>query len=397
MSKNLRTIVTPAVTTNLSVATDEPLTYWKQLLPVDTIKYKGRPINFDDEYHKACVDSFKTNKVQQIAFQLADPLNGHGRDMDPERQRGVLTDMATFNDLPDEVKADVKEPGLYGKVQFFNKKAAKAVRMNPGLGVSARIRENTVDKYGNKVRAAVVHVLGTLDPVATGMSPWRAVDLSSEITGEMLDLSNSEYEGVSMAKGKGGTAVLDDVEPLSADEFNSLLARLTDEQVQTLVDALPADEDPDDDDEDDDGDDSDDEPDGDLQEANLSNADRRAIDLSNAATRAADRKASDALRRLAAAEWREQRTQYEIAGVPPAVLDLAAPILSRPEEFVVDLSNEDGPGAELNVAEIIRAMLESQEGTIDMSREMGHGGSGDDDDEDEAILAKWDSESPFTR
>lgn len=404
------TVVTPQSSTwDLSEVEGEPLTYWKQILPEGSIRYGDRTLTFDADYHRECIKSFRDGVVQQTAFQLANPLNGHGRDMDPERQRALVEDMRLAE--PDE------QPGLYAKLRFFDAKAARSVRDNPGLGVSARIRENMIDKAGRRVKAAVVHVLGTLDPVVTGMSPWRAVDLSSETEGDMLDLSNSEYEGVGMAKGKSGTAVLDD-EPLTVEQIREM----SDADLEALLDSIPSgelddelddeleddtdedtDENADDDadtdadvDDETDEDDSDDEPDDDTQEASLSTSQRRALDLSNAAVREADRKATDALRRAAAAEWKAERAQYADAGVPPADLDLAAPILSRPEEFVVDLSNEDGAGAELNVAQIVRALLESREGTIDMSRELGHGANGDDEDEDAALLAAWDAESPLS-
>lgn len=407
--KRARTIITPAITSDLSEA-DEPLTYWKQILPEGTIVTPdGNRLTFDKAYFADCIEAFKAGAPQQVAFQLATPLNGHGRDMDPEKQRALATDM--------RMAEDGESPGLYTKLKFFGKKAARTIRQNPNLGVSARLRENTVGHDGNLIKRSVVHILGTLDPVVRGMDPWRAVDLSTE-TGDVLDLSNSEYEGATVAKAKNGsgTDVLD--RPLTVDEIKAAIEALSDDELAELsadveddtdedaddeLDADDEDESDDDDDEDEDADTGEDDTDtGAAASAadkgtdnNLSASARRAIDLARAETREANRKADKALRQAASAEWDKTRAEYLSNGVPPAALDLAMPILNRPEEFVVDLSNEDGKNSELNVAVIVRSLLDEMEGTIDMSREAGHGGDSDDTDETESLLAQWENESPL--
>lgn len=408
MTKRLRTIITPSVTTDLS-AQDGPLTFWKQILPEGTIHYEGRKLNFDRAYHEDLIESFKNREVEQTMFQLANPLNSHGRDMDPERQRALVQDMATLDQLPDAVKAQVGDnPGLYVKMHFFNKKAARAVQENPGLGVSARVRENFENsRTGKIVKRAVVHVLGTIDPKVTGMSPWHPVDLSAYESGDVVDLSQSLYEGVEMAKkttdlstatADTETLTAEDIAEMSDEEINALLA-----EFDSISDTEPDSASEDDDDLEDDGDEDeavendnsivenaedDGEPDGDT---NLSQSAQRQIDLARAETREANARANEALRRQADAEWQRDRKNYIDLGVAPADVDLAAPILNRADEFVVDLSNDDS-GDTINVAEIVRGLLNSLKGTIDMSNESGHGGgySAGDADPDDDVLKLWD-------
>lgn len=401
--KQTRTIITPALTTDLA-STGEPLTYWKQILPEGEIHYDGRKISFDRPYLQDLIASFNDGEVEQTMFQLANPLNGHGRDFDPERQRAVAKELRLAN--------EGEQPGLYAKLQFFNKRAAKAVRENPGLGVSSRVRENFVNtRTGKVVKRALVHILGTIDPRVTGMAPWQPVDLSSYESGVVVDLSHSEYQGVKMANKKAKTAdlsaaTLDLDAPLTAEQ----IAELTDEEIQELLakydtigDAdLDSGTDEDDEDDEDDDEDSDDEsddgadddetstePDGDT---NLSREAQRQIDLANATAREANARANAALQRAADADWQRERADLASDGVPPVLLDLAAPILNRPDSFEVDLSHEGG--STLNVGEIIRKMLAETRGTVDMSNESGHGGgySPDGADPDKDTLDLWESQ-----
>lgn len=196
--------------------------------------------------------------------------------------------------------------------------------------------------------------------------------------------------------------------PLTAE----MIAALTDDELEELLansasisDAdLDSDTDDDDDDDDDDSDDTDsdddsdatddtdtDEPDGDT---NLSRSAQRQIDLANASAREANARATEALRRAADADWSRERADYLAAGVPPVLLDLAAPILNRPDSFEVDLSNEGGKVKSVNVGEIFRKFLDETKGTIDMSNESGHGGGWQqgDADPDAETLAAWDAQ-----
>lgn len=419
MSKKLRTIITPADMLDLA-ADDAPLTYWKQILPEDSIVYDGRTINFDEQYHRDCIESFKKSTPHQTMLQLATPSNGHGHDMDPERQRAVVEDMATLDELPENVRQKVGDNrGLYAKLRFFDKKSARAVLDNPGLGVSARVRENGADHRGNPVKRAVVHILGTIDPFVTGMSPWQPVDLSRYNSGMVIDLSGASYEGARMsAKKKGGTTTLDDIpslddvtveeiEAFTDEELAAFMAKNDAEIRDSLGDSGAVDEDDDEDDGDlgesdelDDElelDDSNSDDDTDNEEAvSLSTTQQRQLDLANSAATEAQRQARQALTRMADAEWRAERNEWIGKGVAPADLDLAAQILNRPEELVLDLSNEPGKRKNVNVAQVVRALLASLENTIDMSSESGHGSdNGSEEAEVEALADAHDARFPL--
>lgn len=428
-TKQLRTLITP-VDHNLAVE-ESPTVFWKQVLPNDTVKVDGHTLRFDNEYHQDCIEAFRKSSPQQVAFQLATSSNSHGHDMDPERQRGIVTDLATLDQLPPAIREAVGEnPGLYARLKFFSKKAARSVIHNPDLGVSARVRENHVDGKGNFIRRSVIHVLGTLDPVVTGMSPFIAATANlSHNAGVVIDLSTLTYKGEKMAKSKGGTATklrtkkgkdgndVIDIESIP-DDFD--YDTLSDEQITAFMAEYGhlADEDGDDTDDDDEDEDADDESEEDDDEsddedededdddddtddegtANLSTKAKRQIDMANSAAQKANARATEALRRQADAEWRSERQDWVRKGVAPADVDLAAAILNRPEAFVVDLSHEGGKRKSVDVSKIIRGLLESLEGTIDMSNESGHGydrSDSDDDGRDNAVLDLWDQQHPL--
>jgi hypothetical protein len=412
-----RTIYTPTIETNLA-ETQDRLVYWKQILPEAPIQYtengQVRTIDFNADYHRDCIKSFRDHAIDQTCFQIADSKNRHGRDFDPERQRAEVVDMATWDDLPDDVKEKVgsDKRGLYAKMRFFDKNAAKSVEQNPGLGVSARVRENFMRADGKFIKRAVIHVLGTIDPRVTGMSGWQAADLSYDPdNGYVLDLSNEHYEGnAAMApksKSKGNNTLDhipsdDEIDAMTDEELDAFLAA-----GQAELDAETGEDDePDDDELDDELDELDDEPDDDQGVGNsrtretvgasLTNPQRRAIDLANAQAAQANQRANDALKRQAKAEFRGYRTELIAAGVRPADVDLCEPILTRANDMVVDLSNDDSD--DINVTEIVRTLLESHRGDIDMSIEQGHSGTFDassgENDPDQEMLDAWDAQFP---
>lgn len=124
--------------------------------------------------------------------------------------------------------------------------------------------------------------------------------------------------------------------------------------------------------------------------AELSTKTSQDIELANQAVAAANARAQEALRRVADAEWREFRNTMLSEGVPPHALDLAAPVLNRADDMVIDLSNsaED----DVNVSEVVRGLLDTLKGTVDLSTEQGHSGTfraGDGEDPDKQMLDRW--------
>src|SRR5690606_2454516 len=96
---------------------------------------------------------------------------------------------------------------------------------------------------------------------------------------------------------------------------------------------------------------------------------------------------------LAEERWSNQRKEYVRSGVPPFLLDLAAPVLSSPEAAVIDLSNADEP---VNATETIRQMLDGVKGLVDLRPEIGHridlSADQDDTSRDDILLKQWDQE-----
>lgn len=369
-SKDL-SIYTPSLSTadfELSNAGDGKVAFWKQILPKKLIHYTAkdgsrRTLNFDEAY---LTDLAKNQAVDKIPFVLADKDNAHT--MDPERVRGDVAQLA------------VREDGLYGKIVFPNMEAAKAVIDNPSLGVSARIREGIQKSDGSTLSRGIIHVLGTLDPQVSGMSGWQTADLSAE-QGDVLDLTDEEY--MEMPKSKNKKSIEDyteaEIEAMSDEDVDAFLTEFAPE----LADVFSDEE----------GGSDEGEPENEHEkelEPALSNKASSDIELANQRAERASRQAAEALTRLAQAEWDRARSELLSAGVPPFALDLAAPVLNRADDMVIDLSVTDED--DVNVSEVVRGLLDALKGTVDLSNEKGHNGSWDPangEDPDKALLDQW--------
>lgn len=376
-------VITPsfAGTFDLSVDDDGRLAFWKQILPLREIHYTAadgsrQRLDFNEPY---LTDLANNKAVDKVGFLLADTNNAHT--MDPERWRGDVTEFKIRDDLPNP-----EHNGLWGKIVFPNREAAKAVLDNPDLGVSARIREGVQKSDGSMISRGIIHVLGTLDPQVVGMAGWQTADLSMA-TDDVLDLSNETFE-------EGNKTMAFDANKPLADYTEADIAAFTEDELDSFLDAAA------------------DLFDGTLEEITAEVVTpevtetktkpeevRETVSLSNEAQSQIDRanaRASEALRRAAEAEWKTERETYMLAGVPPFLLDLSAPVLNRPDEFVVDLSNTDGAGVEIDVSKIVRQLLDAAQGTVDLSVENGHGGTfktGDGEDPDKALLDLWAEQS----
>jgi hypothetical protein len=153
----------------------------KKLLPVGSVDYKGRTLNFDRDYLDGLASAFNGGAYSQVPFQLANSDNRHTND--PERYRGEVISM------------DADDTGLYITVQTTPAGSA-LLEMNPKLGISARIIEDYARSDGKFYPAAVQHVLGTLDPRIPALGDWEAVDFSSDDDADMIiDLSVSHFAG----------------------------------------------------------------------------------------------------------------------------------------------------------------------------------------------------------
>lgn len=410
-----RSILTPRLDDEFARAGAK--SYWKRVLPIRAINYvdkagKARVIDFDERYLADVKASFEAGALddsKSAPFVLADKDNAHT--MDPERFRGEVTAMARESELPDDIKAAIVAsegrltPGLYSRIDFASKKAAKAVVLNPKLPVSMRIRENVERSDGQKFPAVAIHVLGTMDPKIPGLGAWlpATADLSEYAADDIVDLSDKTYRETTVGKQKktkdvqlgGGTATIEvpKIEDVDADD----IAKWTDEQLTAFLEQYaPGEGDGDDsgdgdgDDDSGDGDGDGDDSDDDSPEATLSNTANADIQFANEQAANAQRQAREALNRAAQIEWSATRSGLIREGVPPHVLDLAEPVLSRANDTVLDLSNFDED--DLNVTEIVRELVAGYKGTIDLSVAAGHGGN-DDSDPEKAVRERFDAET----
>jgi hypothetical protein len=390
----------------------------KQILKKGTINYKGQQITFDDPFLKDVVRSFNRGAYDQVPFVLADPKNRHN--MDPERFRGEVKGLELTEDGLDMIVETTAE-------------GAKTVQSNPRMGVSARIVQGLTKSDGRTYKRAIQHVLATMDPRLTGMRPWEAVDLSEE-DGEGDD--EVEVIDLTAASIKEGTRVANKTAKRAAAGSQTVqldLSNMTDERFQELLDFVAQDgeeseddgdsededddetveevtskqtvkrkgfgkqvvEDSEDEDEDDEDDDSDEEDDEEEVEPVAKSKKREKVSLSNPVAKVKRAKVSKSRRlelELAADRWERKRGDFLRAGVPPVLLDLAAPILSQPDKLVIDLSETGEESVDAKV--IVAKLLNEVQGLIDLAPEMGHGISTTPDKESETgkALAAWDKE-----
>jgi hypothetical protein len=336
--------------------------WWKRLLPVGEINYKGRILKFTPEYLTGLVEAFRDKAYDQVPFQLAPDNNSHTND--PERTRGLISEM------------QLRRDGLW--VALDPTEAGDAVlRANPGLGVSARIVEDYDRADGKFFPRAIQHVLGTLDPRIPALGGWEAVaaandaeftyDLSNEtwkefgmpdLTDEqnaklakLLDLDPDKLnalvatlepgtvgalnggEGGGAGDGGAGDGGEDDLDQIAA-YFDSL----TDEELAQLERELEEDEAG-----------SEPEPAG----AGLSGEAAMAIELAQAQGDENARQLGIISAQLDAERWANERARLVgSGGVPPFIADLAQPLLEG-TGHVVDLAN----GKSVDAGQVTRKIL----------------------------------------
>lgn len=409
-----------------------PRTYRKQLLRKVGIDYPApdgstQRVEFDDAYLTDLADAFNAGAYDLEPFILADESNRHT--LAPERYHGEL--------LAVEVTAD----GLDGILELSQEAADLVERTGRRLGVSPRIRSNIEHVDGRKIKRAIHHVLGTLDPRMQGpnhsLSPWQPIDLSADPAETVLDLSGTRYQEDTMHR-----LSLDHLEDDALETLRSLAAANGidlsapdtlepdgDPDAEVTPTGEPDPDAPDADVEPNNGDDDaegGDEPDGDgitdaeldalidaeLEsmgvtppdgDVSLSADDDTTGDLDDDVDTVLGRRADgdvdlSAFEPDEAGSLRAQLAgnQYLAAGVPRYVIDLAAPILALPAaDDTLDLASPLD-GTTVNVRTIVTQLLDAMKGTVDLSAEAGHGidieGEGHVSPQAEAWLKHLDAE-----
>lgn len=379
--------------------------FWKQVLPVTSIDYKGQKVDFDPQFHMDLAQSFKDEAFEQVPVVFADSENRHN--MDPRNFGGDVLDM--------QYRGPGKGQGTWALIEA-DREAAKAIRKNPKLGVSARIRQMVEKSDGRKFNRAIEHICLTMNPRVTGMEAWQAVDLSAEDADiEVVDLTAATYE-----EGKPMGTKTAAKTPRRTASGKIDLSALDDDQFQTLLDLAetalaPNDEDEEVDEEDEDADlgevenpstlrktkkkksktkitvekESEDDDDEEEEEEEDESTDLSDADLVNV------RSTVSTVRQmqidLAEERWNRERDGLLSEGVPAFLLDLAEPVLSQPEAMTIDLSDDES----INATDTIRKMLEGVKGIIDLTGEVGHQfdlTDGKADDSTQAFLDEWNKQ-----
>lgn len=322
-------------------AEDGSTIFRKQILPVGKFNYRGSTLDLSVPHLKEMERAFKEKAYDQVPFQLANGRNEHTETKDPRYTEGEL-----LNTHVDE------RYGLVGEFKLSEEGAA-LVRKNPKLGVSAKINVGRENAKGERWPLAIEHVLGTVNPHLTGMSPWEEVTLSA---GNVESDSNEDTEDISGVYYESP----DTLEPVTdeEDEDNAMGDTQTtdesvegqDEELGQLLDKVA------------------DEPDGeDDKDVRLSNTEQQVYELTS---------------QLNQERWGREADAFVAAGVPPHMVELARPVMTAVGQTSIELSGGD----KVEPAEVIRSILKEAQGTVELSTEIGHQVGGSESAEDAEFL-----------
>lgn len=350
----------------------------KKVLPVASIDYNGRKIDFTREYLKGIVDAFNDGAYDNVPLQFAKDDNGHNNDV--ERHRG------------DVVAMSLEDDGLYVTVAA-TPKGAEVLQSNPRMGISARIVNGYDRSDGKHYPAAMQHILGCNDPRIPGLGVWDSVDSFSNAECDTINLTAESYDEPVIETKDIPVAEEKDT-GLSADELTKLRALLSDlssaDADAEEAEAEPEAETPSDELTDDELNaliaELEDEPEAEaeakteakepaLAGTELSNEQNdKTLELANQTAL----ELSQVKAELAETRWKNERQMFiREYGVTPAILDLAAPLM-RSEGQTVELSN----GESADSASVMRQVL-TEFGKItkvlDLSAELGSSAEGEED------------------
>lgn len=380
----------------------------KQILPVGSINYQGRRIDFTRDKLSAMADAFRSGAFDSVPLVMADTENRHT--MDPRATTGEMVDV--------ELTAD----GLDGVFRASDE-AAKLLESYPKVGISARILEDYERADGKRFPAAIQHALITSDPRITGMRPWAAVNLSAEAGGEnVLDLSAETFapagggqEGAMMpapftddetAMLRQLLAQMQGENPDSEEEGEELsdsageeFPELSEEELNALALEVLGDEDeptePQDSEESQDSDESADSEQGSGEEHTAeeqaepiaASNDAPAVELANARVAEMETQLSNLQGELDKRNFETERDKLASEfGIPPAVTDLARPLLQGRQ--VIELSNGNSVDAGQVVREVLQAVGQ-QFRLLDLSSSVGTAFESDQDKAEADDRTRW--------
>lgn len=317
----------------------------KRVLPVGSIDYQGRTLNFTPQYLRELEQAFRSGAYDYVPFQLADHDNRHTNAVD--RFGGRIVDMKARDD------------GLY--VVLDPTPSGEAVlRDNPYLGVSARIVEQYARADGKFYPAAVQHVLGTHDPRIVGLGPWQAVEMSNgpqlvidltaaSFAGEepiMPDLTPQQQANLNkllnldpgtLDKMLGTPPQGDGSSPddqLSDTELADLIDAMSDEDLAALESEFYA------------------ETGAGMAATGLTAEAQMAIDLANARADTLEQQMGAYQGELDKQRFEAEKRSLMDLGVPPYITELARPLLQG-AGHTVDLAN----GSRVDAGQVMRKVL----------------------------------------
>lgn len=335
----MNAILSPLLEHESIELSEKPGLWKKQILPAGKFNYKGETIDFD-EIGREAKSAFDAKALDQVAFQLADSGNNHN--FDPRNYRGELVDV--------DYQPGKGTFGVYDFSKFPD--VQDLLTKNPKFGVSAQIERNLERGDGKKFKYAFSHVLGTLNPRVTGMKPWERVQLSNDANwDEVLDLSATEVKSAVTDTKKEEKETYS----LSKEEY---------EKFQTFLKTLDE-----------------------VEESEIGLSNGEDGEEQDEAITLANQRAEDALKlarqseiKLAKSEWNSKSAELVRDGVPPKMLELAQPLMERPDSDVksIQLSNSES----LDPKSIVLSVLEEAKGTIDLSAAKGHEYNGSEDGEE---------------
>ncbi|WP_156960829.1 hypothetical protein [Amycolatopsis taiwanensis] len=357
----------------------------KQILPVGSINYQGRRIEFSREKLAAIEAAYRDQAFDFVPLVLADEKNTHT--MDPRATSGKVIDM--------ELAAD----GL-DVIVHADDEAAQLLEKHPEIGISARILENYDRADGRHYPAAIQHALITADPRITGMRPWEAVNLSIEVD-NTVDLTAATFADDTkeepmaqltddeLAKLRSLLAEFDNA-PTGNDNPGDQPAEdkpedtpgdpeLTDEELEAIaLEALAAEggETP-----------AEDAPAPSEPELVTASNDSAAVELANARTAELQVQLANIQAQLDQRNYEAERDKLASEyGIPPAVTELAKPLLLGSN--VIELSNGDS----VDAGAVMRKVLTEfgrQIKLLDLSSPLGSAVETDQDKAKADELRSW--------
>lgn len=340
----------------------------KQILPFGSILHKNGTMVVDEAYCKPILEAFRAGAFSQIPLQLADSDNKHTDD--PERFRG-------------EIKGLELTPSGLEAIISTTARGTEIVRENPKLGVSVRVLDGYTGHDGRAFKRVLHHVLATLSPRVNGMGNWSAIGEFADLDiANTVDLTDTLPVLNGVDEPDGGETVPTDtelsaatieetvveVEDVDQDEVDRLAEEALAEYAETQLEQARAD-----------------------QAAGDGTGDGKelAIDTTQYAssTELAElRRENNNIRQTLATERGEREAEgYMRDGVPPAIVQLALPLLTLPSVAVVELSD----GTEVSPVGVVRAMLNECKGMVELGIARGHETGKTQAQSEDDLLAAW--------